>query len=150
MSQCNCLSSQLSFKAKMGMIGRRRPEKIEIFIVNAYFGESKISTFRGDFLESQKYNFAHTSDSDRARRVLPESAQQYELSIVEPGGGVRICTVCDELSQNLQKSALAIVVQFNQNSKPRTLQILDCYNESFNNSQNQFSLEKQLYLCYYP
>ena len=31
------------------MIGRRRPEKIEIFIGNAYFGGSKMSTFRGVF-----------------------------------------------------------------------------------------------------
>ena len=82
MSQCNCLSSQLSFKAKMGMIGRRRPEKIEIFIGNAYFGGSKMSTFRGGFLKIWKYNLAQTSDSDRARRVLPESAKKSALAIV--------------------------------------------------------------------
>ena len=38
------------------MIGRRRPEKIEIFIGNAYFGGPKMSTFRGVFSKNPRPN----------------------------------------------------------------------------------------------
>ena len=54
-----------------------------------------MSTFRGGFLKIWKYNLAHTSDSDRARRVLPESAEKSALAIVEQRGGVWICTECN-------------------------------------------------------
>ena len=78
------------------MIGRRRPEKIAIFFGNAYFGGSKMSTFRGvfsKFLNTILLKLQILIELDEFYQN-PLRNMLYQLWY---HGGVRICTGCSTL-----------------------------------------------------
>ena len=81
------------------MIGRRKPDKIEIFIGDAYFGGAKMSTFRGVFSKNPRPNLLRLQiliELDEFYQKMPKN-MVYQLWNT---GGVRICTGCAELSDN--------------------------------------------------
>ena len=79
------------------MIGRRRPEKIEIFIGNAYFGGPKMSIFRGVFSKNPRPNLLRLQiliELDEFYQKMPKN-MVYKLWNTE---GVWICVVYDRYS----------------------------------------------------